>query len=229
MREYALRLGIDLGSTLSGSEAAMVCAIGSRRRYEPAAVLHRQDEPAENLHLLVSGAVKTYQVHANGEESVLRLHVAGSLIGLSALTTRGCWDATSVATEPSTAVLITKSDFVRLLEESPGLGLKLIRLLVDRLSDLHFRVGELQTHSVEQRLAYALLSLSRADSDGAEPPHAGISLTHEELAQLINTRRQTVTTILRRFSDAGLIARSARRIEVTAPQGLERLLREGRS
>lgn len=227
MREYALRLGIDLGSTLSGSEAGMLSAIGSRRRYEPGAVLHRQDEPAENLHLLVSGAVKTYQVHANGDESVLRLHVAGSVIGLSALTTRGCWDATSVASERSTAVLISKSDFVRLLEESPGLGLKLIRLLVDRLSDLHFRVGELQTHSVEQRLAYALLSLSRADTDLG--PHAGISLTHEELAQLINTRRQTVTTILRRFSDAGLITRSARRIDVAAPDGLERLLRVGPS
>lgn len=227
MREYALRLGIDLGSTLSPSETALLAEAGSERRVDAGTVLHRQDDPADCLHYLISGAVKTYQAHASGDESVLRIHLAGSLIGLSSLTSRGHWDATSVAQRPSRLIMLSKPRFLRLLEGHSSLGIKLIRLLVDRLSDLHFRVGELQTQSVGQRLAYALLSLSRADPDGeGGNERVRISLTHEELAQLINTRRQTVTSMLRQFAELGFVSRSTRSIEVVSPDGLRSLFKD---
>lgn len=227
MREYALRLGIDLGSTLSKSEAQMLASAGVERHVDCRAMLHRQDDPANCLHYLISGAVKTFQTHADGQESVLRIHLPGSLIGLSSLTSRGHWDAHSIALKPSRLIKISKPCFLRLLENNSSLSIKLIRLLVDRLSDLHFRIGELQTQTVEQRLGYALLSLSRADPNKRQATgRVGISLTHEELAQLINTRRQTVTSALRRFAELGLITRSARCIEVLSPGGLQRLFED---
>lgn len=214
MREYALRSGIGLGPVLSAREIALIRGAGVERRFDTGSLLQQQDEPSNTLHLLLSGSVKTYLIHTDGLESVLRIHLAGSLIGLSALSSRGCCDASSVALCPSTASCIRRADFLRLVETHPELGIKLMHLLVDRLSDLHFRMTELQTRSVEHRLAYALLSLSRPDphADGAAGNR--ISLTHEELAQLINTRRQTVTTILGRFAQAGLIERSVRCIDV---------------
>jgi CRP-like cAMP-binding protein len=222
MREYALRLGIDLGSTLSQPETELLAGAGVERQVDTGTILHRQDEPADCLHYLISGMVKTYQVHASGYESVIRIHLAGSFIGLSSLTSRGHWDATSVAQKPSRLIMISKPRFLRLLEENSSLSIKLVQLLVDRLSDLHFRIGELQTQSVEQRLAYALLSLSRADPNGNfENERVAISLTHEELAQLINTRRQTVTSVLRRFTELGYVSRSLRCIEVISPGGLQ--------
>ena len=60
-----------------------------------------------------------------------------------------------------------------MLESNAKLCIKVIGLMTDRLSDLHFRIGELQTQSVEQRLAYALISLSRAATD--EEKRAGAS------------------------------------------------------
>src|SRR3569623_1002377 len=162
MREYALRLGIDLGSSLSHDE---IC-----------------------------------------------------------LTSRGVWDATSITLKPSHLLKLTKTSFLKLLEENPSLSIKLLRLVVDRLSDLHFRIGELQSQTVEQRLAYALLSLSRNDPcKPTSQERAGIFLTHEELAQMINTRRQTVTSTLRRYADMGLISRTARSIDVISPAGLAKL------
>lgn len=214
MREYALRSGIGLGSVLSAREVGIIRSAGVERRFDTGGVLQRQDEPSNIVHLLLSGSIKTYLIHADGQESVLRIHLAGSLIGLSALSSRGCCDASSVALCPSTASCISRADFMRMLETHPELGIKLVHLLVDRLSDLHFRITELQTQSVEHRLAQALLSLSRPDPDMGERAASCISLTHEELAQLINSRRQTVTAILGRFAQAGLIERSARRIDV---------------
>lgn len=227
MREYGLRLGIDLGSTLSKAEAEMLASFGTDTSVECGTILHRQADSANCLHYLISGAVKTFQSHADGQESVLRIHLNGSLIGLSCLTSRGHWDATSVAIKPSRLIKLTKPRFLSLLEDNSSLGIKLIRLLVDRLSDLHYRVGELQTQTVEQRLAHALLSLSRPDPDRQDSgARVGVMLTHEELAQLINTRRQTVTSALKRFSDEGLISRSTRCIDVLSPSGLQMLFRD---
>src|SRR3569623_668320 len=215
MREYALRLGIDLGSSLSSAETRLIASAGTERYVDSETIILRQDAPAACIHYLLSGTVKTFQTHASGQESVLRLHLPGSIIGLSCLTSRGVWDATSIALKPSHLLKLTKASFLRLLEDNPSLGIKLLRLVVDRLSELHFRIGELQTQTVEQRLAYALLSLSRNDpSKPTSQERAGIFLTHEELAQMINTRRQTVTSTLRRFAEMGLIKRSARSIDV---------------
>jgi len=220
MREYALRSGIDLGSVLSPHEVAIIRGAGVERHFVPGDTLQQQDEPVSHLHLLLSGRVKTYLIHTDGQESVLRIHLAGSLIGLSALTSRRRCDASSITLCRSTASCIKRADFVRLLEKHPELGIKLVHLLVDRLSDLHFRITELQARSVEHRLAHALLSLSRPDPDTDVPARGFVSLTHEELAQLINTRRQTVTAILGRFAQAGWIARSSRRIDVVDASAL---------
>ncbi|MBY0382640.1 MAG: Crp/Fnr family transcriptional regulator [Xanthobacteraceae bacterium] len=224
MREYALRLGIDLGSSLSEDEAKLLASVGTERFIDSDIVILRQDDPADCIHYLLSGTVKTFQTHACGQETVLRIHLPGSIIGLSCLTSRGHWDASSITLKPSRLLRLSKTSFLKLLEEHSSLGIKLLRLVVDRLSDLHFRIGELQTQTVEQRLAYALLSLSRGDPNkSASQQRVGISLTHEELAQLINTRRQTVTSTLARFAESGFIARSSRSIDVISPAGLQQL------
>jgi len=224
MREYALRMGIDLGSSLSQDEAMLLASVGIERFVDSDTIILRQDDPADCIHYLVSGTIKTFQTHACGQESVLRIHLPGSIIGLSCLTSRGHWDASSISLKPCRLLRLSKTSFLKLLEENSSLGIKLLRLVVDRLSDLHFRIGELQTQTVEQRLAYALLSLSRSDPNKSScQQRIGISLTHEELAQLINTRRQTVTSTLARFAESGFITRSSRSIDVISPSGLQKL------
>ncbi len=224
MREFALRLGIDLGSTLSEQEIALLTRIGTERQLERGRVLHRQGDPANRLHLLISGSVKSLMLDQDGQVAILRVHLAGSLVGLSALTTSGHWDASAVALSPVKAITIGRADFIRLLGEQAALSLTLVRLLADRLSDLHYRVGTLQARTVEQRLACVLVSLSRPDPATSDRAlRSAISLTHEELACLINTRRQTVTGVLKRFANAGFIVQSTRRIDVEALDALARL------
>ena len=124
MREYALRLGIDLGSTLSPAETEILAQAGSERCVPPGTVLQRQDDPADCLNYLRSGMVKTYHVHASGCESVFRIHLAGSLIGLSSLTSRGQSDATSVTLKPSRLITLSKPRFLRCWRATPNCASK---------------------------------------------------------------------------------------------------------
>ncbi|MDA8049499.1 MAG: Crp/Fnr family transcriptional regulator [Rhodospirillales bacterium] len=225
MREYSLGVLLDLDQALSSEHLRRLVFAGTRQQHAKHEYLYRQGDPADHVHLLLSGRVKSYLVSSSGHEALLRIHLPGSLVGLTAVGSRRRRDASAVALETIETVMIIRPKFLALLAADARLGILISQLLIDRLSDFHFRVGEMFTGKVEQRLARALVALSRprltAPAFGTE---LRIALTHEELAHLINARRPTVTAALARFAQAGLIRKDARRIEVCDPKGLLSLL-----
>ncbi len=187
-------------------------------------VLYRQGEIASHVYLLRAGQVQSFLINSLGQEALLRIHLPGSILGLTALATVPVRDASAKAVEPSEVSMIGRDDFLALIRDEMEIGLRLIRLLVDRMRDFHSRVGDLQAQSVEQRLARVLLSICRRDPSGTAPDSmAGISLSHQDLAHLVNSRRQTITGILGRFAEAGYIAKRGRRIFLTDIKGLRKL------
>ncbi len=227
MREYSLNIGLTLDSALLPDQIDQLVKIGVCRNLPMGEFLYHQGDAAHYLYLLLEGRVKTFMVNSGGQEALLRIHLPGSLLGLTTLTTNRTRDANATAIDPSKLAAIRREDLQQLVRLDPDLGISLIQLLVDRLSDFHMRVGELSANSVEQRLARGLLSLSRPDTQVAGDIKTGaIMLTHEELAQLINSRRQTVTAVLSRFAQAGLIRNEGRRIVITNHEGLSRLIPE---
>ena len=224
MRESALRLGIELASTLTQEDVSAIRLIGHEEELQAGDTLAMQDEPATHIHILLSGVVKTYQINTAGQETVFRIHMSGSIIGLSTLTSSRRWDATSVAMEPCRTIVAAAPAFVTLLESRPDLSLKLLHLLVDRLSDMHYRIGEFLHQTVEQRIAQLLLALSRPDPNRASPADQAVLLTHEELAQMIHSRRQTVTSALSKFSRLGYVETAQRSLRILDREGLRSLL-----
>ena len=224
MREYSIGIAQGLGPSLPPEQIKRLAEAGRKIIFEKDEIIFRQGEPAANTYLLTSGRANTFLVSSKGQESLLRIHLPGSVLGLTALATRLIRDASAVAVEASEATEITRADFLALLRSDPLLGEYFIKLLLDRMSDFHYRVGELLSQTVEHRLSTALLALSQPDSSpGRNAGFEPVILTHEQLAHLINTRRPTVSAILGRFADAGLISRSGRGFVVTDREGLARL------
>jgi CRP-like cAMP-binding protein len=225
MREYSLNNELSLESALPPAQLARLAEAGGLRRLATGETIYHQGDLAGHIYLLRRGRIKTFMVNSSGLEALLRIHLPDSLLGLTAMTSERRRDATAVALEPCEVSVIKRADLIDLLKANAELGISLIQLVLDRMSDFHLRVGELSSNRVEQRLARALLSLSRADISACEPVEdSKILLTHEELAQLINSRRQTVTTVLSRFVQAGLISHEGRHLIVTDRQGLACLL-----
>jgi CRP-like cAMP-binding protein len=224
MREYSIGIAQSLGPNLPPEQIRQLGDAGRELRFEKDQIIYRQGEPAETTYLLTSGRANTFLVSSEGQESLLRIHLPGSVLGLTALATRHIRDASAVAVEASVAIEITRESFQELLQSDPALGEYFITLLLDRMSDFHYRVGEFLSQTVEQRLSTALLVLSQPDgsTDRQASPEAVI-LTHEQLAHLINTRRPTVSAILSRFAGASLISKSGRGIVVNDRDGLARL------
>ena len=215
MREYSLGTLIDIDATLAPEHVSVLTGVGRPVRLRRDARIYRQGEPAEHIWFLVSGRAKSVLAGKGGGETLLRLHLAHSLLGLTALGSHPVRDADAVATTDAELVRMSRAEFESLLSADAGLARRIIALLVDRMRDFHHRVGDFLGLSVEQRLARALLSLSRPDpQDGMSGAPRAVRLTHQELAALTNARRPTVTAALRRFAETGCIIQDGRAVLV---------------
>jgi CRP-like cAMP-binding protein len=222
MREYALGTNQDLRSALTTYNMRLLASRGVERKFERGDCLFHQGDCGESVLLLVDGRVKVCLIGSSGQKTILRIHLPGSLIGLSALAALPTRDATATALETVTTVELTRAEMQAVLLEDSALGLRVMRMLLDRLADLHSRLADLQAASVDQRLARVLLALGQRDPIGEATPT--ISLTHEDLSNMVGARRPTVSSALSRFVHDGLIEKCGRNIVVKDAKRLTRLL-----
>ncbi len=173
----------------------------------------------------MSGTVKATCTDEYGNETLLKIHGSGSLLGLSALRPVPRRDANGIALEPAGVTAFTRDEFFAQMRSDGELGVLLVRLLLKRQQQLHLRMAEVAGHRVEQRVARALLQL-HAEARTRTPGRAAldIPITHEELATLVLSRRQYVTAILRSFVANGFIENRRRKICICNTKGLERIV-----
>jgi CRP-like cAMP-binding protein len=222
MREYAVGTDQDLQSPLTPESMRKLAARGIERHFRRGECLFHQGDQGNSVLLLLKGRVKVCLISSSGLKTILRIHLPGSLIGMSALGSHPFRDGTATPLEPVTVSELTNAEIQAVMLEDSALALRVMRVLLDRLADLHSRLADLQATSVEQRLARVLLALGRSDPNAAS--NSMIALTHEDLSSLVGARRPTVTTALTRFVDAGLIEKSGRNILIKDAERLTRLL-----
>jgi CRP-like cAMP-binding protein len=215
MRELGIGIIEELTPNLAPAQVDRLCQAGSRITCGRGEVIYRQGEPARHIFVLLEGEAQSTLLNFAGNETLLRIHLPGSILGLTALASVPWRDATAKANQASVLAKVSAEHVREQILSDPGLGLSLIQLLVDRMRDFHFRVGDLQALSVEQRLARVLLAVSRREREvGAGDQRPEVHLTHEELAQLVGSRRQTITGVLGRFMQAGYISKAGRRLYI---------------
>jgi CRP-like cAMP-binding protein len=222
MREYAIGTDQDLRSALTPENTRKLAGRGVERKFERGDCLFHQGDCGESVLLLLDGRVKVCLIGSSGQKTILRIHLPGSLIGLSALAALPVRDATATALEAVSIAELTRAEMQAVLLEDSALGLRVMRMLVDRLADLHSRLADLQAASVDQRLARVLLAIGQRDPIAETAPT--ISFTHEELSNMVGARRPTVTSTLNRFAHDGLIEKCGRNIVVKDPGRLTRML-----
>ena len=215
MREYSIGNITGLDSILPLDLAEKLANFDARKIFTKNTPVYNQGDAADHVFFLLQGRVKSILIRASGQQSILRIHLPHSILGLTALASQPIRDATAICLDSVVVVAMSRTRFVDLLRSEPELGIHVVKLLTDRMSDFHHRVGDLLEQPVKQRLARALLVLSTPDPGGGGSECAEeIPLSHEELAQLINTRRPTVSSILARFAEQGAVRKSGRQLKV---------------
>ena len=215
---------------LQPAELEKVAAGAVCRKLARGAMLFQQgSEPAE-LYLLAEGWIKMTHVTRNGDQIALRFMQRGDHVGGAALFRGVPFPAT--ATAASDATLITwKASFVReCIARSSVVAQNALELVGDRADDFLSRIQELASDPVEVRLARHLMELVRTSERRTE---RGVSIefpiSRQDLAELCGTTLFTISRILTRWRELGLVDPGRQGIVVRDAAKLGELISERQS
>jgi CRP/FNR family cyclic AMP-dependent transcriptional regulator len=172
------------------------------RSYARDAIVLRQGEPTDALHVLLTGRAKALVVHPDGREITLAVIRAGEFFGEMGLVDGAPRAATVQALEPCTTLRLPRRTFDRLLRSNFGLVMNVARGLVSRLRAADRSIESLALMDVYGRVARLLL-------DQAESaPHSSMEmvvLSQQEISRMVGASREMVRRILRDLQQRGQI------------------------
>ena len=219
--QYPARAGFDLFRGLDAAARDEVIAAATRMRRRRRESFFRQGAAARAFYVLQEGSVKLTQLTRDGQIVLLRVIVPGEAFGGVAAFSDRTYPASAEAAEDSFALVWNGRKIDLLLRRHPQLAINFIEFLAERLHDMQARYEDLATQQVEQRLARAVLRLVRRAGrrvDGGVL--IDVRLSRQDLAEMTGTSMFTVSRILKRWQETGLIKSRRQRILVSHPHGL---------
>lgn len=196
-----------------------------RRRFEPGSTLFQEGDVGEAVYVLRSGSIKLAKIDLGGHEKTLALLRPPEFFGEMAALGDTSRSATATALVPVEVMLLFEDDFHRLMRDYPQISLNVTTTLANRLRGMDDEAQVLSYKDAQGRVAYVLLRLHQGgavafDADG----YALIRLTHQELANMAGTSRETVTRALKALEGERVIETRPKEIVIRDRQGLEEIL-----
>ena len=209
---------LELFQGLSETEAQKVARLCTERKYRRAATIFSKGDPANALFIVKSGKVRIRSLSDKGTETIVHILKEGAIFG-ELLLSEEQRAFTAVAGTDALVTVLPKGGLVDLLASIPTISKNFIRLLSKRLAKVEMESGDFGHTWSYNRLTKVLLRL--CEEHGKETPKGTViplRLTHEDLANLIGTTRETVTTQMIRFRRMGLVKRQDRFLVVNKPR-----------
>jgi CRP/FNR family transcriptional regulator, cyclic AMP receptor protein len=168
--------------------------------YPTGAVLFIESEAPKGVFVLSKGRVKLSLTSANGKVMILRIVKPGEILGLHAVISNVGFQATAETVEPCQINFVGREDFLRFLREQPQAALLVAKQLSARYQETCEQLRALGlSGSAREKVARFLLEWSERGEKRKEGVRARLTLTHEEIGQLIGASRETITRILGDF------------------------------
>ncbi len=204
--------------------AATLEHLGASQSFRRHSYVYTQGQPAHALYMLNSGQV-SLQIHSpEGRILTVKTVEAGQIFGHSALDGGEQYDTFAQALQPVRLVAVPKATVLEAVTTTPGLGAALIDMLGQHRLTVGRRLDEVAFKSVPARLASVLLEMSvEQEPAGPRPQQRVARRTHQQLAEMVNAYRETVTKIINQFRDARLLDVDRSGITLLNPSRLREL------
>jgi CRP/FNR family transcriptional regulator, cyclic AMP receptor protein len=214
---------VSLFSTLLDDERTELLGRLRRRRYRKGEMVFLRGDLGRDLYLIESGTVKICLAMSDGKEITLAMLGPGEFFGELALLDGEPRSSDAVTMEPSSFLLLERSEFLQFVEEHPRVAHRVMEVLSRRLRDNNQLVQDAAFYDIAARLARVILRLAETvgQADGAGVVISR-RLTQNELAGMVGTTRESVNKWLMEYERQGLIERHNGLIRVLKPEGLQR-------
>jgi CRP/FNR family cyclic AMP-dependent transcriptional regulator len=200
-----------------------VAHITSEKNYSKKNIVFHEGDYGDALYIIKNGRIKIAKVAIDGREKTLTILKAGDFFGEMAIFDDMPRSATAEAMDHDVKLLsISKNDFEQLIMSTPSIAIRIMKDLTRRIRQVNEQVQDLAFKDVHGRVASTIFNLLKTEKEVSKNPKVSqLKMTHQDLANMVGSSRETVTRALNRLQDEGVISISHQQISVL---DLDRLL-----
>lgn len=199
--------------------------IKSTAVYPKSATLFIEGQLPRGVFVLCAGKAKLSTSSSEGKTVILNVAQAGDVLGLNATISNRPYELTAEMMEPGQANFIPRDALLRFLCENGEVALRVAEQLSRNYYAAFEEVRMLGlASSPSEKLAKLLLSWSAGVAKTADPSHIQLTLTHEEIAEMIGTTRETVSRLFSEFKKKQLLQLKGATLIIRNRLALEKMI-----
>lgn len=212
MQHRDLLRRINIFSDLSNRESDSILDLMRERTISKGTTVFHQNDSGGGLYLILSGSVKIWRTGRDGRDVTVAVLGDGNFFGEMSLIDGQPRSASATATQATRLLVLDRDHFQRYVLAQAGIAAKLLRELSKRLRAADQAIENLALGSVHDRLMHLLGHLGRRAPLRNGAGTIDRAPTHQDLAEMVGSSRETVTRTLATMEKQGLITIVRRRI-----------------
>jgi len=210
---------------LSLSAVQRLNEIKSTAVYPKTTMLFIEGQEPRGVFVLCAGKAKLFTSSSDGKTIITKISGAGDVLGLNATISNRPYEVTAEMTEPGQANFIARDALLQFLREYGEVALRVAEQLSRNYYTAYEEIRTLGlTSSPSEKFAKLLLSWSPKAGSASEPAQMKLTLTHEEIAEMIGTTRETVSRLFADFKKRQLLQLKGSTLIIRNKPALEQML-----
>lgn len=192
------------------------------RQYKRSDILYQEGNRISGFFCINSGIIKVFKTGFDGKEQIIRFARRGDIIAYRSVLSNELACTSAKVIEDCQVCFIPSEILISFIKTNSTFALDLIRLACHELGEANSFITDIAQKTVRERLAEILILLVNdfgLDSDN----YLKISLTREELANIVGTATESVIRLLSEFKSDKLVELNGRKIKILDTRGLEKI------
>ena len=192
------------------------------RLYKRGDILYQEGNRISGFYCVNNGIIKVFKTGFDGKEQIIKFAKAGDIIAYRSVLSNELACTSAKVIEDCQVCFIPSEILISFIKANSSFALDLIRLACHELNEANSFITDIAQKTVRERLAEVLLLLVN-DFGLDNEKYLRVSLTREELANIVGTATESVIRLLSEFKSDNLVELNGRKIKILNIKGLEKI------
>jgi len=207
---------------LSKEEIELINYEKEFRHFNRGDILYTEGNRISGFYCINKGIIKVFKTGIDGKEQIIRFAKMGDIIAYRSVLSNETACTTAKVIEDAMVCFIPSQILIDFVKENPAFAIEVMKLTCHELGEANAYITDIAQKTVRERLAEVILHLIN-DFGLDEQNYLRISLTREELANIVGTATESVIRLLSEFKSDHLIELNGRRIKILNEKILEKI------
>jgi CRP-like cAMP-binding protein len=188
--------------------------------FKRGSIIYQEGNRMKGFYCVQKGIIKIYKTGIDGKEQIIRFAKPGDIIGYRSVVSNEPACTTTEVLEESILCHIPAEILINLIQSNGNFAVEMMKLTCKELGEANSYITDIAQKTVKERLAEILIQLNEEfgeDSQGV----LKVSLTREELSNIVGTATESIIRLLSEFKNLGYIELNGRKIKILDKPGLK--------